>query len=75
MRKLVASVIAGAVLSLGLVATTPGVPAQAAQVHVPKARPGQFCAARDHNDWTKTSRYGKLKCKRYPSGTWHWKRM
>lgn len=75
MRKLIASVITGAVLSMGLVASVPAPVAQAAQVHVSKAKPGQFCAKRDHNDWTKTNHYGKLKCKRYPSGTWHWKRI
>ncbi len=75
MRKLVASVITGAVLSLGLVAANPVAVAVASQVHVPKAKPGQFCAKRDHNDWTRTAKYGKLTCKRYPSGYWHWKRM
>ena len=75
MRKVIASVITGAVLSLGFVATSPAPVAQAAQVHVPKAKPGQFCAKRYHNDWTKTKKYGKLKCKRYASGAWHWKRI
>ncbi len=75
MRKLVASVITGAVLSMGLVASVPAPFAQAAQVHKPHAKPGQFCAKRDHNDWTKTSHYGKLRCKHYASGAWHWKRI
>jgi hypothetical protein len=59
---------------MGLAAAAPVTFAQAAQVHVPRAKPGQFCAKRDHNDWTKTAAYGKLKCTRYASGTWHWKR-
>lgn len=75
MRKFLASAVSGAVLALGLVATAPAPAAQAAQVHVPRAKPGQFCAKRHHNDWTKTARYGKLKCTRYASGTWHWKRI
>jgi hypothetical protein len=74
MRKLFASVITGAVLSMGLVGATAAPVAQAAQVRVPRAKPGQFCAKRDHNDWTRTAQFGKLKCTRYPSGTWHWKR-
>lgn len=74
MRKIVASVVSALLLSVGAVAITPAPVAQAAQVHVPKAKPGEFCAKRYHNDWTKTSKYGVLKCKRYASGTWHWKR-
>jgi hypothetical protein len=74
MRKLIASAVTGVVLSMGLVVATPAPMAQAAQVHKPHAKPGQFCAKRDHNDWTKTAHYGKLRCK-HISGGWHWKRI
>lgn len=74
MRKLIASIVTGAVVSMGLVAASAAPVAQAAQVRVPKAKPGQYCAKRYHNDWTKTAKYGKLKCVRYHSGKWHWKR-
>lgn len=73
MRKILASIVTGTVLSLGLVTVTTAPTAQAAQVHKPKAKPGQFCAKRYHNDWTRTARYGKLKCVRYHGGSWHWK--
>jgi len=75
MRKLIASAITGVVLSMGLVASAPAPVAQAAQVHKPHAKPGQFCANRDHRDWTKTARFGKLRCTQYASGAWHWKRV
>lgn len=74
MKNLIASVITGTVLSLGFVGAGPAPIAQAAQVHKPNAKPGQFCAKKHHGDWTKTKKYGKLKCVRYASGKWHWKR-
>lgn len=57
--KRIAAACVTALLVFGAGAT----PIEASQIKKPTAVPGQFCAAKNAGDWTKTSKYGRLACR------------
>jgi hypothetical protein len=44
-----------------------------AYVRYPKATPGRYCKKEHRGDWTKTAKYGKVKC--VDKSGWRWKRI
>ena len=78
------ALIAAAVAGIGL-ATSPAVAlpppthlapvsirVPAAQVNYPKAVPGRLCKRAHRGDWTRTKKYGKVKC--VNKDGWRWAR-
>lgn len=85
MKRTVA-LIAAALLSFGAqVPPTSAVPMPAsttnhvavsvptAYVRYPNAVPGRYCKKEHRGDWTKTAKYGKVKC--VNKSGWRWKRI